>query len=271
MVIDVNRLFFFIFFFSSMHPEAERWQSTSPETAMLKISLALVVFVSCSVTQPVNKVCLQNTSACISEVKPENKFNTLLPVRFSVRSSIVFSQDIDVLTDAVTQLSAVGQGLREMSDSLSSNSSCLTSTVTFLASSLQSLREDYAAWRSSRRDLSRLGSKEAGQETSCLSGKILVSPEANAVVASFAEKVEQLIESALLAIQRLVKSGEEERKRAAGKPGKPAGENKEEQEEECGLKPNHLTSLTEQLQKQVSFLHSEQASFVGKHYYQRFL
>ena len=175
----------------------------------------------------------------------------------------VFSKDVDTLSDAVTQLSVVGRGLREMADTLCSNNSssgnCLTSTITFLSTSLQNLRTGDLAWRSSLpENPSPVKSEEAGEETPRLPGEIALPHDS--AVASFAEKVEQLVESALLSIQKVVKSGEEERKKKAAE--KSAGEDLDE-EEECGLKQNHLTHLTEQLQKQVSFLHSEQASFEG--------
>ena len=177
----------------------------------------------------------------------------------------IFSKDVDTLSDAVTQLSVVGRGLREMADTLCSNNSssgnCLTSTITFLSTSLQSLRTGYLAWRSSLPENPLpVKSKEAGEETPRLPREIALPHEADSAVASFAEKVEQLVESALLSIQKVVKSGEEERKKKAAE--KSAGEDLDE-EEECGLKQNHLTHLTEQLQKQVSFLHLEQASFEG--------
>ena len=170
----------------------------------------------------------------------------------------------------MTRLSAIEQGLKEMATALCSDDNGLTSTVTFLSSSIQSMRGEYWAWRGGQQKPSGPADSQepVGEPSSIRRGEMMGLPaEAREEVAEFAEKVEQLVESALLAVQKLVKSREEEeRKRAAEKGGKSAGGNREEEEEEeevCDLKQNHLTILTERLQKHVSFLHAEQASVVG--------
>ncbi|XP_070191391.1 midasin-like isoform X1 [Littorina saxatilis] len=158
--------------------------------------------------------------------------------------TIFTSKDVGTLTNTVTQLSTIQQGLREMADTLDNgNDNCLTTTITFLSSSIHKLHNDYATWRNKLHKLVPLK----------LSKELCFSGEVQTEVDKFAGKVEQLVESALLTVQKLVKSQEQERKKDTEKTNE-----QDDEEGEDGLKEKHLMLLTEQLGRHVSFLHSEQ-------------
>ena len=80
------------------------------------------------------------------------------------------------------------------------------------------------------------------------------SAAAQDVVKNFAEKVERLVELTLLSIQKLKKHDEEDRNAGADKA---KGTAEDEEEQEDGLKDNHLTVLMQQLQKHASCLHTQ--------------
>ncbi|XP_076466261.1 midasin-like [Babylonia areolata] len=168
----------------------------------------------------------------------------------SLAGRLLFTRDdIDTLSSAMAQLVTMANGLQEMADKLNGDhdDNCLTSSITFLSASIHQAHRGFSAWMQTLTE-----SRHMDTDT---------PPEADSTVAGFAGKVEGLVQSVLLSVQKLVKSGEEGRRKEeevleeSRKAVSERGE--EEMEEEEDVKDCHVVSLTEELQKHVSFLRLE--------------
>lgn len=158
-------------------------------------------------------------------------------------------------------LASIGQGLQEVINSLyvtpSGKTRSSTSSISFLIVSIRKVYLNFTLWKNRLAEdhfccpllmKDSDGEKTAGVHMASCS----LSQASTDIVSVFAERLERLVESTLLNIQRLVKGQNDARKKTK------ESEEDENDSEDKSLKDKHLLILADDLRQQATDFQSQE-------------